>query len=132
MFTLLFGLERSDTDSNEIIHTLQGYQYISESKEFIQTCTADQVVEWCMKDAFYFTHINQVLRSQNLQDIVAHRALIHDIEQRVRSLHEEQQFIWDAFFPNVCLSWSKDVQTRASILANEYSFDHHDDFLSIH
>jgi hypothetical protein len=102
MFILLSHLERSDIDMKELINVLHAYEYISESKafkEFVATYAADQAIEWCMKDSFYFGHINRILRSKNLNDIFAHRVIIHDIEQNLISLHYDQQHIWDAFLP---------------------------------
>jgi hypothetical protein len=81
MFTLLSDLERSDINTKEVIHKLRIYEGITESKEckeFVETYTSDQVIDWCTKNSFYFTHINQIIRSKNLNDIFAHRAIIHN------------------------------------------------------
>lgn len=102
MFTLLSHLKQSDISMKEVIYRLNKYNYISRSKqfeEFVKTYTADQAIEWCMKDSFYFTHINRILREKDINKIFAHRALIHDIDDKLISLHNEHQSIWDRFLP---------------------------------
>jgi hypothetical protein len=68
-------------------------------EEFIQTYTSEQAIDWCMKDSFYFSHINRILRSKNIKDIFAHRGIIYDIEQNLITLHSDQHYIWDGLFP---------------------------------
>ncbi|CAF1484139.1 unnamed protein product [Adineta steineri] len=102
MFSLLSRLERSDISMKEMIHTLCAKDIVYQSKdikEFVETYTADQAIQWCMKKSFYFSHINRILRSKNLNAIFANRAIIYDIEQCLRLLNSEQQEILNLLSP---------------------------------
>ncbi|CAF0993115.1 unnamed protein product [Adineta steineri] len=102
MFSLLSRLERSDISMKEMIHTLCAKDIVYQSKdikEFVETYTADQAIQWCMKKSFYFSHINRILRSKNLNAIFMNRAIIYDIEQCLRLLNSEQQEILNLLSP---------------------------------
>ncbi|CAF3384993.1 unnamed protein product [Rotaria sp. Silwood2] len=58
-------------------------------EKFIQTYSSEKAMEWCMKDSFYFGHINRTLRSENIKDIFTHRAIICDVEQSLVSWHND-------------------------------------------
>ncbi|CAF0944089.1 unnamed protein product [Rotaria sordida] len=114
MFKLLSHVERSDIGMQEVIDKLRiDYHTRSDTiEEFIQTYSSEKAIEWCMKESFYFGHINGILRSKNIKNIFTHRAIIRDVEQSLISWHDDQKQIWESFFPYECLSWSKDFKTR--------------------
>ncbi|CAF3359945.1 unnamed protein product [Rotaria sp. Silwood2] len=91
MFMLLSRLERSDIGMQEVSDRLR-IDYHSRSdiiEKFIQTYSSEKAMEWCMKDSFYFDHINRTLRSENIKDIFTHRAIICDVEQSLVSWHND-------------------------------------------
>ena len=101
MFSLLSHLERSDIGMEEVNNQLRHFyeKDLQSIDEFFQTYTSDKAIEWCMKDSFYFGHVNAVLRSKDIQKIFTHRTLIRDVEQCLISWHTKQQIEWDMLLP---------------------------------
>lgn len=102
MFMLLSRLERSDIGMEELIDTLRTHYFQSDQEtveEFIQTYSSEKAIEWCMKDSFYFGHINHILRSKDIKKIFTHRTAIRDLEQCLISWHHDQKQVWEFFLP---------------------------------
>ena len=101
MFSLLSHLERSEIGMEEVKDQLRHrYQRMPKTiEEFLQTYTPDKAIDWCMKDSFYFGHINRILRSRDIQEIFTHRTLIRDLEQCLISWHSDQELVWDVLLP---------------------------------
>jgi hypothetical protein len=101
MFILLSRLERTDIGMQEVIDTLRnGFSSDQETiKELIETYSSEKAIEWCMKDSFYFGHINHTLRSRDIKTIFTNRTIIRDVEQGLISWHNDQKQIWEWFLP---------------------------------
>jgi len=101
MFILLSRLERTDIGMQEVIDTLRnGFSSDQETiEELIQTYSSEKAIEWCMKDSFYFGHINHTLRSRDIKTIFTNRTIIRDVEQGLISWHNDQKQIWEWFLP---------------------------------
>ncbi|CAF1379550.1 unnamed protein product [Rotaria sordida] len=121
MFALLSDLERSDIGMQEVIHKLR-IDYQSQPdivEEFIQTYSSEKAMEWCMKDSFFFGHINHTLRSKNIKDIFTHRTIIRDVERNLISWHYDQKQIWEFFLPmNVYRGQKTSIQELKSWQSN--------------
>ncbi|CAF1234288.1 unnamed protein product [Rotaria sp. Silwood1] len=101
MFMLLSRLERSDIGMQEVIDRLRiDYHFESDTiEEFIETYSSEKAIEWCMKDSFYFGHINHTLRSKDIKNIFTHRTIIRDVEQSLISWHYDQKQVWKCLLP---------------------------------